>query len=381
MRKLFYPLIALLVLASCKTSKNYLSRPDEDRTLFDVVKALNKHPDDSNALKALPVLYPLALERHLNKISSYGNSKELSRWDKIIDEYNILQKMFDAISSDATASRLVNASNYQSNIYDLKQQAAEEYYRQATGLLDMDGRDNAKKAYAYFKKADKWVPGYKDAKSKMDEAFQNAMVNVLINPVQDNSFFFNTGWGNTGYNYTNEYFQQTLLRELRGQNKNRYPARFFSDWEARRDNVRPDWVVELTLRNMDIPRPSNYTNSHYSSKEVETGRDTSGHVTYQTVYATVYITRQSFTARAQMEVYITESITRKNISSHTYNEDYTWQEEHATYSGDSRALSYDDWTILGNSRFTEPRKEDVLNELYRKLYPEVKNCILYAVDW
>lgn len=32
----------LFVLAGCKTSKDYLSRVDEDKTLFDVVKRLDK---------------------------------------------------------------------------------------------------------------------------------------------------------------------------------------------------------------------------------------------------------------------------------------------------------------------------------------------------
>ena len=36
---------------------------------------------------------------------------------------------------------------------------------------------------------------------------------------------------------------------------------------------------------------------------------------------------------------------------------------------------------MNNSNYNEPRKEDVLNELYRKLYPQIKNRISYAVDW
>lgn len=90
--------------------------------------------------------------------------------------------------------------NYGQTIYDLRQRAAEGHrHRQPTCLLP--GRDNAK-TYTAFKKAGKFVPDYKDAKSKMDEAYQHAIVNVQVNPVQDNSFFFNTGWGNYGYNYS-----------------------------------------------------------------------------------------------------------------------------------------------------------------------------------
>ncbi|MEO6541325.1 MAG: hypothetical protein ABIN74_10055, partial [Ferruginibacter sp.] len=233
----------------------------------------------------------------------------------------------------------------------------------------------------YFKKADKWAPGYKDAKLKMDEAYQNGIVNVVINPVKDNSFFVNAGWGNFGYSYSNEYFQQTLVRELGGLNVQRYPARFYTEWEASRDNVQPDWVVNLTLRNMDIPRPQTYSYSRYASQQVETGRDTSGRIIYKTVSATINIARQSFTARADMEINITDVYTRKNIIYQTLSENYRWEEEHASYTGDSRALSSSDWSLINNSYYNEPRREDVLNELYRQLYPQVKNRILYAVDW
>lgn len=381
MKQLLLIIAAVFLFASCKTTKDYLSRGDEDKTLFDVVKTLNKRSNDDSANRALPIVYERVQQKHLKKISTYKTYKEITRWDKIIDEYSTLQQMYYAISNSGAAGSLVAPTNYQNDIYDTKQQAAEDYYQLGTTLLQSDKRDDAKKAYSYFKKTDKYVSGYKDANAKMDEAYQNAIINVVINPVQDNSFFFNTGWGNYGYNYSNEYFQQTLVRELKGINSTRYPARFYTDWEARRDNVQPDWEVNLTLGNMYIPRPQSYTYSRNASQQIETGRDTSGRIIYRTVYATINITRQSFTARADMEVSIRDLESNKNISTNTFREDYRWEEEHATYTGDSRALSSNDWAMINNSYYNEPRKEDVLNELYRKLYPQVKNRISYAVDW
>ena len=381
MKYLNYTSIVLLALSSCSSSRDYLSRIDEDKTIFEAIKTLSHHPGDSDAIKALPLLYTAAEQRHLKKISAYSNSNELTRWDKLISEYGILQKIYDQISETKESTILVKPVNYQSTIYDLKQKAADDYYTQATYLLDNTGRDNAKNAFNYFKKTDKWVLGYKDAKLKMNQAWQNAIVNVVIYPVQDNSFFFNAGWGNTGYNYSNEYFQQTLVRELGGKNASHYAARFYTEWDARQDNVQPDWVVDLTLRNLDIPRPFTTNNSQNYSRQIEMGRDSSGKTIYQTVFATVYTTRQSFTARAEMEVDITESITRKKISYKTFNDDYNWQEEHSSYTGDYRALGRTNLNFDGNRNFSEPRREEVLTELYKKLYPRVKNNIIYTVDF
>jgi len=268
MKQLFYTFITLTVFASCGTTKkDYLSRSDDDRSLYDAVKAISKHPDDSDAVKALPILYPLAQQRHLAKITSYNSENTLSSRDKIIDEYAILQKMYDAINGDANSSLIVTAVNYQTDLTNSKQDAAEAYYQAASSAINVPGRDNAKTAWTYFKKADKWIPGYKDAKAKMEEAYQNAIINVVIYPVQDNSFYFSTGWNNSGAYNSNEYFQQNLVREL-GDNAHRYPARFYSEWEARRNDIKPDWVVDLTLRNLDIPRPTGSTYMRNASQQI-----------------------------------------------------------------------------------------------------------------
>ena len=381
MKHIFYTLLSLFVFASCNTTKEYLSRSDNDKTIFDAIKTLKKHNTDTVALGALPVLYAAAQQRNLRKISSYTSSNDINRWDKVLDAYQTLQDMHDAIIENDAASAVVTPVNYQKTIYDTRRQAAADYYEQGMVFLDKPTRADAKKAYGYFKKADKLVPGYEDAIARMSEAYENAIVNVVINPVQDNSYFYNTGWGNYGSSYSNEYFQQTLVRELKGTNSSRYPARFYTDYELRRDNILPDWEVNLTLRNIDIPRPQTYTSRRNVSQQVETGRDTSGKTIYKTVYATVNISQLSFTARADMEVNIIDLVTRKSITYNTFREDYRWQEEHASYSGDSRALSANDWAAINNNYYNEPRREDVLNELYRKLYPQVKNKITYAVDW
>ena len=100
MKKILQALTALLIFVSCKSSKDYLLRSDEDKTLYDIVKKLNRHGSDEDATKALPEVYKQVQQRHLKKISGYSDYKEISRWDKINNEYNILQKIVDLIDFD-----------------------------------------------------------------------------------------------------------------------------------------------------------------------------------------------------------------------------------------------------------------------------------------
>lgn len=382
MKRIFYLMAMITLLAACRTSKDYLQRSDGDKALFDAVKKLNKSPGDVDATRALPILYTDAQKRHLDRISSLSVRKEANRWNGILSEYYILQNMYDAIVNSNAAGKLVRPADYQKDIYDAQQAGAEAYYQEGISYMALESRQDAQDAYHAFNEATKLVPNYKDAKRKMDEAYERTVVDVVINPITDNSFVFNSGFGNTGYNYSNEYFQQNLIRELGGNNANRYPARFYADWEARRENITPDWVVNITLRNVDIPRPSTYQNTRNVSKQIENGRDSSGKTIYLTVNATVTTYQQSFTARAEMDVDIDEVATRKNIAYNSYREQYTWQDAYATFTGDRRALSNEDINLINNRNFnTQPRREEVLNELFRKLYPQVRNRIANSVDW
>ena len=382
MKQILSACLLFCLLASCSSSKNYLERSDEDKALMDAVKKLNKSAEDEKAIEALPILYKNIKVTHLAKIKSYNSSKDLSRWDKIISEYKGLQSAYDAIINSSASFRLISPENFSTQLLETRQSGAEEFYQSGINFLQQAGRDNAKTAYNQFKKADKILPGYKDAQGKATEAYENAIVNVQINPVQDNSFFFNSSWGNSGYNYSNEYFQQTLIRDLENSgNSNRYAARFYTEWQARRENVKPDWVVDLVLRNMYIPPATSYRYYQNRSAQIQVGTDTAGRAQYRTVTATLNINRMSFTANADMEMRIKEIETGRYISTRNFREDYRWEEETASYSGDSRALSSYDWQIINSNRYNEPRKEDVLNELYRKIYPQVLNNIRYSVDW
>jgi hypothetical protein len=373
-----------LLLGGCGSSKSYLERSDEDKALQDAIKKLNKNPSDEEAHRAVPVLYSSILKTHQARIRSYQSGVDLNRWDRIIGEYNDLQNAYSSIINSTPAFKLATPENFSTQLLETKEKAAEEYYLAGQTFLANNNREDAKKAYSYFKKAERYVPGYKDVKDKMNTAYENAIVDVVINPVQDNSFFFNSGWGRSGYDYSNEYFQRTLVRDLAYDNDNNsrnYAARFYSDWEARRENVQPDWIIDLRLRNMDIPQPTTYNYRRTRSADVQVGTDTAGKAVYNKVYANLNVTRMSFTARAEMEVLIKDLSTSRYISNRSFREDYRWEEERATYSGDSRALTSQDWQMINNNNIYAPRREDILNELYRKIYPQVLNNIKYSVQW
>ena len=379
MKKLFLLLTIIIIAFSCGSKKGYLDRNDSDKSLQEAVKKIKKNPSDEKAIEAIPELYIIIKKKHLDKINAYRRVQQINRWGTIINEYEYLQDAYDAIINSPAAFKLVNPESYNTNLLESKDSAAAAYYSYAQTYLNLPGRENAITAYGYFKTAGKFSPGYKDINEKMQTAYENSFVNLVINPVQDNSYFNKSGWGNFGNNYSNEYFQTNLLRDL--SNNNRLAARFYSQWDAKRMNINPDWVVGLLLKNITIPSPENNYSERRVSKQLQIGTDTAGLPVYHTVYATINTTRSSFTAKLEMEIGINEVVTNKNISFRSLNCKYSWLQENATFSGDKRAISSTDWNIINNSDNSIPRKEAVLNELYKEIYPKVLDVVTQAVKW
>ena len=379
MKKIILLFICVSFLFACSSKKGYLERKDSDRSLQDAVKKINRAADDEDARQAIPQLYTIIKEKRLDNINAYTQSNQLSKWDKIVNEYEYLQNAYSAIISSPAAFKLVTPESYSTELVESKENAASAYYDYAMSYFQKPGRDNAKAAYNGFKKVNQFAPGYKDVNEKIKTSYENSIITIVISPVQDNSFFNNNGWGNYGMNYSNEYFQQNLLRDL--SSNNQYPARFYTRSEASRMNIYPDWTIDFRLRNITVPNPLINYSSRNVSNQLQVGTDTAGRPVYNTVNATINISRSSFTARANMEMNINDLTAGKNIIYRSYNEEYKWEQQSATFSGDRRAISQSDWSMINNSNNTTPRKEEVLYELYRKIYPQVLSQIRQSVSW
>lgn len=367
-------------LFSCRSSKPYLERSNEYKALLDAVAQLSKNTSDEKALEAVPVLYKQVQENKLKQIKDLSASPDLGKFDKTLLLYNELQDAYQAIISTPSAFRLLSPVSYSSQIFETQQEAAESYYLAGKQELNKGSREASKKAFTYFGKAEKFVTNYKDARALKEQAYENALINVVINPVRDNSYFSNQTWSN-GLSYSNDYFQRSLVRDLNALNRNYYPSAFYTDWDARSQNIRPDWAVDLVMRNIIMPyNPSDYRYKRDRSAQIEIGKDTAGRPVYRTVYATLNITRSTMIARAEMEVRIDDLNNNQSIRRRTFQEEYRWQSERATYSGDSRALSASDWELINNV-YHQPQRDYLLEELYKKIYPQVKSYLTNSVSW
>jgi hypothetical protein len=381
MKRYLYIFLVAILLSACGSSRNSVANTPQDKALISAIKKLDKDPSNTAIQNTLSDLYKDATKVHLDNIEVYQTVNDVEKWDKIIREYAALQKVAEIINSSSSAKKFLKIPSFIAEGEIARQNAAADYYNLGLNYLNENDKESSRRAYYAFQKATGFVPGYKDAKRQMDQAYQNSILNIVINPVRDDSYYYNTiGRNRFGNSFNNDYLQRNLVRDLGGNTTNS-PARFFTDLDAQRLRLAPDWIIDLTWVNLDIPQPYTQQYNRVVNKQIQIGSDTANKPVYKNVSATLHITRKYFTAVGDLECRITDYQSGNNINLNRYSSQVDWQQEYATYSGDSRALSNVDEAILNNSSYRLPRKEDILNELYQKIYPQVKNGIYNSVRW
>ena len=276
---------------------------------------------------------------------------------------------------------LVKPKNYQREIQQVRDVAAAEFYDRGMSLMQHNDRESAYEAYNAFSNANRYIKGYRDTDKLIRETYERSVVNIVINPIQDNNIMFSRfdSWGND-FRYRPENYQQALARDLSSRSRNEFPARVLTDREADRKRVNPDYEINLSWRNLDGLRGFPNRQTRRVSKSIQVGTDTSGHPVYRNVYATLQITRNTFQVRGDLEYEVADVRNRSTVDYGMVSNEVQWDDSYATYSGDSRALSQEDWYLVNNSRSKQsPSRGDIMDELMRKMYPELRRRIDGAI--
>ena len=250
MKKIIQLLIFTALLNSCTSTKNYSNRKDADNALQDAVKTLNKNTGSESVRKALPALYADVQHLHLSNIKNFkAENKDVSpHWNDIILEYQVLQNAYNLITNSVIANNLIAPANYETNIRETKEAAGKHFYQLAESFLRKGGRKNSLQALAYFKVCDYYFPGYENVKSMISNAYQKTVINIVIDSLEDHSYFTKGGPAEKGVVSFNDLFQQNLKKALQDDFlNNEKPVAFYTNKEAEVKNVRVDWIINLDL--------------------------------------------------------------------------------------------------------------------------------------
>jgi hypothetical protein len=226
----------------------------------------------------------------------------------------------------------------------------------------------------------KFVTDYRDTRTRMNALYEASIIHVLINPVEYDML----GWGFNSlpvYNSRTMDLQSRLIQDLGGQSANSLPARFYTPIQLRQSSAAPDLVADLVWRNIQINNPVSNYRSYSRSKQVETGRDTANRPVYTTIYATVSIEERRLEASGNLHLLVNELSSRSQIIWEQLPANFQHTQEYASYSGDRRALTNQDWALINNRNQRTPTTGEVLAGLLENVYQPLQNRIRRAADW
>jgi len=363
----FFSFIAsLFLLLSCKTASKMYEKGNYDAAVELAAKKLQKDPDDPKLRNIIESSYRYALEDHENKIRNYNSASNELKWESMYYEYASLQKMYEAIRKVPAVYDIVHPTDYSAIMTEYGEKAGDIRFDRAVALMQGYDKRSYQAAYRELKIAEQFKPGDRDVVQKMNEAFEYAVTNVAILPVDDNN-----GYHFSSYNNNYQSIDQQLLRELQFNSNNEF-VRFYSDWDARNKEIRVDQIVDMRLLTVNIGRYHDDRSHRKVSKDVvikETVyRPDSIVREYGKVYADITTTRRSMNSDAILQVNVRDAqgnwLWNDNFTGH-----HTWSTEFASYTGDARALSESDKQLVDRRQEQAPFEEEIM----RCMMEEIRN--------
>lgn len=373
-RKLYTLSILVLVfgLFSCRSAKKLYEKGHYDEAVELAAKKLQKDPDDAGLLNTLREAYRFAVDDHESRIRANAVSSNELKWEWNYYEYASLQRLYDAIYRVPDVYKIILPTDYSTTLTMHRERAGEVHYEKGLALMQRYDKASYRDAYREFQTTLGFIPGHTDAMLKSNEAFEYAVTNVVIVPMQQDG-----GFVYSNYRVGETNLDDDIINRLKQNSGNEF-VRYYSAWEARGKNIRADKEISLQLVNMDIARPRERETSRKVSKEVvvkETVyRPDSIVKQYAKVTATIYRTEKQLYSNAQLRVTVRDENGRHDWTE-IYSSTHNWSTSYSRFNGDERALSEEDKKQVNQRRDIPPSERDIIHCMLE----EISNNALYGV--
>lgn len=186
-------LFLLLLLLSCNVTKRYYIKGLYDKAIVRAVKKIKKNPSKKKEIVYLEKSFNASNQYNLERIKFLKTEGRPENWEEILELYNTL-KFRQSIIQPVLPLNIGNKSitfpyiNYDKDIQNAKQNAAEYWYAKGKQLLISGNRFQARKAYEYFKKVKQHYDTYQDIDNLITMSLQNGISKVAIK-FENNTIF------------------------------------------------------------------------------------------------------------------------------------------------------------------------------------------------
>ena len=187
--------LALVLLSSCASTfeqaGNALAQGDYTTAIAKSLESIAKGKDTVEAEAVLQEAWKRANSEWEAQIVTLEKGTKAEELSNAIDVYNKLIKIHKMVATAGRANLNPSTDALMERANDTKQRLADLYVNQALAMLELGGRDNAKKAVLQFTIAKKMNPEYYGIDSFIEKAIKQATIKVFVFPGPESNYSFN----------------------------------------------------------------------------------------------------------------------------------------------------------------------------------------------
>ncbi len=380
---------------------------DYYKAVLECVESLKINHDYEKPLLLMDIVFPLAIKSYNQKLDRYLK-KGNKNWDMIIKSYQEIIYMIDSVERLNLLRQEIwfNSSDlrdYELELVETKENAASFYYNHAVMLMSKDNQEDYKKSAQAFKKSQTYISDYKDSIELYNFCRQKAIKRIAIMAFENKS-------GNTEFGAIGEEVSDAIISKmLRDSNLMEYVEIISRDqinqiineqklsqsgiveYEHTIDLGKILGVQEMITGKVSRIQVSNIdevTKNESFKKRVtvdyEYYTDDNGKQKKRAikgdVKAKAKIYKITRTANMSVSATLLDIESAKILYSNSIREEYKFEYEWATYTGDKRALSYQLKSLIRKEAETAPSKGSMITELSNKISKKLKRELTAKLD-
>jgi hypothetical protein len=283
-----------------------------------------------------------------------------------------VNRMSDEIRRIPAARKLVSTiKTYTSELTDVENRAAEEFYMAGMNALNQNNREAAKQAYFHFQNADGLIRGYKDTNQKMRESKDLATLKVVVEQIPVNGKF----------EYSAQFFYDQVFQMLNQRFQEKDFVHFFSPEQAEKTNLKyPDMVLRMGFYDFFIDRPQHLEEERELSKQVQetytvttTKDSTATRTRTVTKKGKIKIITDRVASGGLLELKNVEFQSQKIVFTDKIPGQFTWENKYGIFIGDKEVLDNNLSNIIANSFIMPPAQQDMFVLFTKPIFNQISD--------
>lgn len=399
MQKKYFSLILVCfaLLTACSTGRKALQQGDYFDALTKAINRLSNDPENKNATQVLKEGYPLAMDFYQEQIDQALSGNDMFKWKRTLDIMQTVNQISDQVRLIPAARKIIpSPKSYTSELADVQNKAAQEYYNAGMEALNQKTREAAKEAYFHFQNADGLVRGFKDSQQKMKLAKEMATTVVIVEQIPVNGKF----------EYSAQFFYDNVFQMLNQNFRERDFVHFYSPEQAEHANIKyPDIVLRMGFYDFFINRPQHFEEQRDLSKQIEVSYDvrvkndtiiyvagTNGQNTRVPVRVPkgdkvtlkrmvpkkgkIKIITDQVASGGLLEIKAVEFQSQKILFTDKIPGQYTWENQYGIFVGDNEVLDNAMVKILNNKSVLPPESQDMFVLFTKPIYNQLTGKLI-----